>query len=371
MDFYIEKIIFPAIVRLEASTLCQLKCRACVTGKGEVQDHLGADFLKFADFKAFIDRYPRIEAIELSNWGEIFLNKDLLKILKYAQQQAVALSADTGVNLNNVSSKVLEGLVRHRFRSMTCSIDGASQERYSAYRVGGNFDQVIENIKEINRYKREYSSPYPILTWQFVTFGHNEHEIDKARQMASDLNMRFRLKLNWEGLYTNDNFSPIKDLELIRRESGLGVANRAEYREKYGKEYMDGCCLKMWCNPQINFDGRVLGCSINYWEDYGNAFLSDLKDCLNGQKMQAARKVLMGTTVKGVNVPCHRCNLFKIRTANGTWIKSEEIARLSKDLSRKSLKRIISRYRFGRRVLNVLRIWKHRLIFLKSSEEKQ
>ena len=365
-----ENIIFPDRVRLEASTLCQLKCRACVTGSGEVQSQLGADFLKFADFKAFIDRYPSLEAIELSNWGEIFLNRDLLKILEYAQKQEVALSADTGVNLNNVSSEMLEGLVRHRFRSMTCSIDGASQETYSAYRIGGNFDQVIDNITKINRYKQELRSPHPALTWQFVAFGHNEHEIDKARQMASNLNMRFHLKLNWEGLFTNDIFSPVKDQELVRRESGLGVANRDEYREKYGKEYMNGCCLQLWRNPQINFDGRVLGCSINYWGDYGNAFVSGLKDCLNGQKIQTARQALMGIRAKGIDVPCHRCNFFEIRIANRTWIKAEDIQRLSKNLSRKSLKRIISKYRFGRRALNVLRVWKYRLIFLARSEEK-
>lgn len=370
MDFNLENIIFPTTVRLEASTVCQLKCPACPTGSGEIQNELGAGFLRFADFKAFIDRYPQIERIELSNWGEIFLNKDLLKILEYAQQQEVALSAYTGVNLNNVSAEVLEGLVQHRFRSMSCSIDGASQETYAVYRIGGNFDQVINNIKTINRYKQELRSPYPALTWQFVAFGHNEHEIGRARQMAADLNMRFHLKLNWEGIYAKDNFSPIKDLELIRRESGLGAASRDEYREKYGKEYIHECCLHLWQNPQINFDGRVLGCCVNYWEDYGNAFLSDLNDCLNGQKMRATRKALMGMRVGGENVPCYRCNFFKMRAANGTWVKEEEIARLSKDLARKSFKRIISRYRFGRRALNVLRVWKRRLIVLTHSEER-
>lgn len=147
MDFNLENVIFPTTVRLEASTVCQLKCPACDTGSGEVQNELGAGFLKFNDFKPFIDRYPQIEIIELSNWGEVFLNKDLLKILEYAKQQEVALCANTGVNLNNVSAEVLKGLVRHRFRSMSCSIDGASQETYTVYRIGGNFDQVIDNIR--------------------------------------------------------------------------------------------------------------------------------------------------------------------------------------------------------------------------------
>ena len=368
MDFNIEKTISPTTVRLEAATICQLKCPACPTGLGEVQNELGAGILRFEDFKAFIDRYPQIERIELSNWGEIFLNKDLLKILEYAQQQEVELSAGNGVNLNNVSVEVLEGLVRHRFRSMLCSIDGASQKTYEVYRIGGNFYQVINNIRTINKYKQELRSPYPALTWQFVAFGHNEHEISQARQIAKDLNMRFSLKLNWDGLYTKNSFSPIKNLELIRRESNFSVANRDEYREKYGKEYIHSSCLHLWRNPQINFDGRLLGCSINYWGDYGNVFLSPLNLCFNGQKIREARKALMGMRVEVENIPCYRCKFFKMRVTNGTWVKEEEIARLLRGLEkRERLKRVITRYNFGKRAWHILRDWKHRLKLLSNS----
>jgi MoaA/NifB/PqqE/SkfB family radical SAM enzyme len=57
------------------------------------------------------------------------------------------VTADVGVNLNNVKDAQLEALVKYRVKSMKVSIDGASQETYEQYRVGGNFDKVIANVK--------------------------------------------------------------------------------------------------------------------------------------------------------------------------------------------------------------------------------
>ncbi len=314
------------MIRLDASTVCQLKCPSCPTASGETGKKLGSGFLKFDDFKKVVDGNPWISHIELSNWGEIFLNKELIKMLCYAYKHNVLLSARNGANLNNVQEDVLEALVKYKFQMITCSIDGASPETYSVYRVNGNFDQVIENIRKINRFKAHYKSPYPKLKWQFIAFGHNEHEISKARRMAVDLNMTFRLKLSWEDLY-NKNFSPVKDPDLIRQETGLGVADRIEFREKFGQEYaLRSGCSGLWNRPQINHDGRVLGCCVNFWDDYGNAFIDGLTECLNGTKINAARKALMGEGDGGETIPCLRCKAYARMKEKNSWITREETA---------------------------------------------
>ncbi len=104
--------------------------------------------MKAADFRKLVDDNPSITRIELSNYGEIFLNPELLEIMAYAHDRGVELSADNGVNLNNVRDDVLEGLVKYGFRSMNCSIDGASAETYAKYRVRGRFEKVLDNIKK-------------------------------------------------------------------------------------------------------------------------------------------------------------------------------------------------------------------------------
>ncbi|MBA7510227.1 hypothetical protein ES705_02203 [subsurface metagenome] len=316
--------IKPKKIWLDASTVCQLKCRSCPTATGEIGKKLGKGFLQFKDFKEIVDKNPQIHSIELSNWGEIFLNKELPEIIKYAYMHNVALNAVNGVNLNNADENVLEALVKYKFRQITCAIDGASQKTYSVYRVNGNFDQVIENIKTINRFKNKYNSFFPVLKWQFIIFGHNENEIGEARKMARNLNMIFNLKLNWNDLYV-ESFSPIKNAELVRKESGLGVATREEFRQKYGRDYCNQC-LRMWTEPQINYDGRLLGCDVNYWGgDYGNILEDGLYECINSEKMNYAREMLMGKVEERDDIPCIHCKNFGWKKEYKTWVTNKDI----------------------------------------------
>jgi len=107
----------------------------------------------------------------------------------------VRIWAAKGVNLNHVKPDVLEAVVKYGVRQLRVSLDGASQETYSVYRVRGNFERVIENVRTINAFKAQYGTEYPELLWQFIVFGHNEHELPQARALAAELNMKFKPKL--------------------------------------------------------------------------------------------------------------------------------------------------------------------------------
>jgi hypothetical protein len=282
---------------------------------------LGSGYLKLSDFQKLLHENPWISQIELSNYGEMFLNPALLEIIEHAYRQNVVLTADNGVNLNTAKEDMLEGLVKYRFRSLTCSIDGASNETYKIYRVRGNFDRVLENIKRINQYKKKYKSKYPLLTWQFVAFGHNEHEISIARKLAIDLNMRFYLKLNWD-----DNFSSIRDRDFVRKEVGLGASSRDEYKQKYGVDYRRDICHQLWNKPQINWDGKILGCCLNFWGDFGgNAFKEGLLTSLNNEKINYTRDMLFGKKAAREDIPCTTCDLYLSIKTNNRWLTAAEI----------------------------------------------
>ena len=247
--------LHPPNIRVEACSHCQLKCPVCQTATGEIHKYIGAGFLKFDDFKTLVDANPWVEEIELSNNGEIFLNPHMSKIVRYAHEHNVQLTASNGVNLNTVRPKVLEDLVRYQFRHMRVSLDGATAETYAKYRVAGDFDTVIANVKTLNRHKQAMGSKYPELTWQFVVFGHNEHEIEDARAMAEALGMDFFMKLNWD-----ESYSPVQNVQAVRDEQTDGVASRSEFKEKFGHHYMQRLCHQLWDQPQVNWDGDVFGC---------------------------------------------------------------------------------------------------------------
>ena len=313
-------------MRLDASTVCQLKCPSCPTATGATGEKLGVGHLKFEDFKGFIRRNRYVSHIELSNWGEVFLNQDLVRILAYAYRRNVRLYIANGANMNHIREDVMEALVKYKLRRITCSIDGGSQETYAQYRIQGSFDRILDNIRTINRWKAEYRSKYPELLWQFVAFGHNEHEIEKAREMARALGMSFFLKLSWADLYDLPDFSPVRNKQLVCQETGLGVASRKEYLAKYGQDYVEHtCCWDLWTAPQINYDGRILGCPINYWEDYGNVFDHGMEAVLNGEKMSYARAMLMGKREAREGIPCTTCKVYARIKKERAWVTEEDV----------------------------------------------
>lgn len=319
------QLILPRRLRLESSTACQLRCPACPTAAGQTARHLGVGYLRLEDFKTIVDDNPWLSDIELSNWGEAFLNSELSAILAYACERDVALHLAGGVNLNDADEATLEAVVTYGLRKLCCSIDGATQETYSTYRVGGNLQQVIENIRTINRFKAHHGSAYPKLRWQFIAFGHNEHEIRRARAMARELDMEFVVKLSWGDLYT-PAFSPVRNEKLVCRQTGLGVASRDEFRRRFGTDYVArDCCRDLWLMPQLNYDGRILGCAINHWGDYGNVLTEGLVAGLNSARLSYARDMLMGQAPPRDDIPCSGCKIYARMAETNNWITPDEV----------------------------------------------
>lgn len=303
----------PKKIRLDICTLCQLNCPRCIMRMDEENIKKlwgGYGYVSFDTYKKFIDKHPFLKEIELSNHGEIFLNPDLEKIIKYSYDKGITLTAYTGVNLNTLSDSVAEALVKYKFQRIVVSIDGASQDTYKIYRVGGDFDTVINNIKKINKFKEQYNSKYPLLTYKFILFGHNQHEIEKARALAKELNMKMNFDLN-----AVPDYSPVVNREKVFAEAGLKPENinYENYFHVYSKKNLRRYfCYNLFHQPQFDWNGRLFGCCIPYREGFGgNVFKDGMLKTLNNEKVLYAKLMLSDLSVEPRrDVPCGECTLY-------------------------------------------------------------
>lgn len=293
---------------VDICTRCQLRCPSCSTSKGIIRNGFVKEgMMSFDNFKYILDNNPQIKEIELSNWGEIFLNPEIGQMIEYAYDRGVRLLCANGTNFNYVKQDVLEALVKYKVRCLNLSIDGACQETYSIYRRNGSFNKVIENIEKLNSFKKQYNSDYPKLSWQFILFGHNEHEIHEVKEMCERLGMVFNPRMN------HSSFSPIKDPDLVKRETGLDYASREEYRIKHKTEYKHPCYQCIF-SPQINWNGEVLGCCVNKWKGVGNIFNQNIAEIVHSNIYQYMLDVLFGEKEADSTIPCYHCpNYEKIR----------------------------------------------------------
>jgi MoaA/NifB/PqqE/SkfB family radical SAM enzyme len=314
--------VMPTTLRLDATTICQLACPSCPTASGQIGQSLGSQHLSFEIFKNLLENNPLIRHIELSNWGELFLNPKLEEMIKLTFEKGVHLTASNGVNVNFIKPAVIDAMVKFKFHHIVCSIDGATQEVYEQYRIKGKIASVFENIGKINALKVRYDSLYPRLTWQFIVFKHNFHEIPLAKEKAKSLNMNIVFKLSWDPKLAPDQ----EHSEWIKEQTGLSASSRSEHQIVNNEVYKQkGICSQLWKSPQLNSDGRVLGCCVNTWGDFGTYKSGKLSELLNNEKMMYTRNMLMGKVPERVDIPCTSCGNYKAMKKTDDWMTKEDI----------------------------------------------
>lgn len=307
------KPVLPTAARLETAAICQLECPLCPT-EMDGRSVIGKGVLRLDNFRRFLDRNPRIRQLELANAGEALLNKHLPEMLAYGHERGVTTRLNQGVNLNDASETVLEALVKYRTEVVRVSIDGVSQAAYEKYRVGGQLKRVLRNIQTINGWKAFYRTDTPHLILQFIVFGHNEAELARAEALARMLRMEFQPRLN-----RLPEVYPVQDAARLR--DRIGYADRAEFSLKNGRHYCERSCLDLWLSPQINWDGRLLGCSRNKWVSYAdNVFEADLDALLNSEPLRYTRAVVQGQAPLRDDVPCRHCDVYAYMRASGHWL---------------------------------------------------
>jgi hypothetical protein len=311
----------PAAVRIDAFSGCQLACPLCPITAGASHGVIGRGALKIQDFVAFLDSNPFIRSVELGNSGEAVLNASMASILREAHARGVATTFDQGVNFNHVTDATLEAMVTCGTTVLRVSLDGATPQSYAKYRIGGNFRTVILNIAKLNAIKKAQGSALPALVLQFILFSHNEHEVEAARMLASMLQARLELRLNW----SDTRYAATDREQTVRL---VGYADRAEYTAATGRHYAGHECLHLWTSPQINWDGTLLGCGHNHWQTMAADVLNgSFLDAVNGEAMRSARAVVRGLKPADQNDPCKRCGVYAALRESGHWIQDEEIAR--------------------------------------------
>ncbi|OOZ40515.1 hypothetical protein BOW53_07315 [Solemya pervernicosa gill symbiont] len=296
----------PTSIRLEASTRCQLDCPVCPTASGKLaKSRVGSGVLRLTDFQNLLEATPALNSVELSNYGEVFLNKELVSILECAAEHDVEINLVNGVNLNFATTEQLEALVKYRVAQITVALDGATQATYERYRSGGQIEKVLDHVRQINEFKQRYRSDLPKLTWQFVLFSYNEPEVDAARSMAAQLDMSFALRPNWSSSYFPvENPAQPYDVILPTPEQISGSSPLPIDAERFP------LCAQLWVDPQVNWNGAMLGCCVNYWDDYGDVFASSITAVMESEKYRNTQKMLAGETFTA-DSPCLKCNQFR------------------------------------------------------------
>jgi MoaA/NifB/PqqE/SkfB family radical SAM enzyme len=106
---------------------------------------------------------------------------------------------------------------------MVLSIDGATQPVYQRFRRNGNLELVFQNIRKLVEAKRQSGKSTPVITWRYLAFEHNVHEIPAAIETARGLGVdQFDAAPAWDVAWDDPDIRPAT-LEPLQVEFGADV----------------------------------------------------------------------------------------------------------------------------------------------------
>jgi radical SAM protein with 4Fe4S-binding SPASM domain len=299
-------ISFPAALTICPGNVCNLNCVLCPTGQNDGGREKG--LLSLELFKKVMDECgPYLWELDLFNWGEPFLNRQLFEMVRYSKMYKVNVCIST--NLNHFNDTICSQLVLSGADKIVVSLDGASQESVSQYQVGSDFSKVIANIKKLVNCKKELNSKTPVITWRFLVNSYNENEIDIAKRLSKEIGVdelkfnKFRCDMGRELLLDND--------EQYRNVSNWLPSNESlsyyDYTKKEKKKIRN--CRWLWLKSSINWNGSVSPCCAVWHEkfDFGNIRDESFHTIWNSSKYQEARKIARNKKIQSTDNICAIC----------------------------------------------------------------
>ena len=274
----------PLFVSVEPSAVCQLRCPACPVGlrNNEITELRHSDRLLKKDLweRALSQIKDSAFVIQFYFQGEPLLNKDLPLMIREAHDAGLYTIVST--NAQAMTPELANALVVAGLDRIIISMDGLTQESYSAYRVGGSLDQC----KAALRWLREAKKKDSLLTieLQVLRLKSNEHEWRAFRKEYKALGAD-RLVFKTAQLYDYRHGHPLMPSEPRYRRYEQH-ADGLWYRKPLGKG-----CFRVWSGVVIAANGDVLPCCYDkdHAHAYGNLRTASLRDLFSGPKAQAFR----------------------------------------------------------------------------------
>lgn len=299
----------PYLLIIDPCNYCNLRCPLCPTGV----EALGRpqSMMSLEHFKRYFDplSHHLFEAY-LHNWGESLLNKNVFKMIEYAQSRNVGTNLST--NFSATTSSDMDRLLDSGLEYLIVSLDGTSAESYSKYRVRGDFEAVLSNLGEFIRRRNARKLRTPVVEWQFIVMKQNEHEIPIAEEMAKKLGVDL-LRFIPVGMPYDT-----PDREAVAATwfpvTVRGREHSEEIEQQFGQANKPSPCFYLYRSMVVNSDGGVSPCCVVYQRDTDFAQLpaENIQDLWNNSYYQSARALFSPTEAPApVATICDGCDIFR------------------------------------------------------------
>ena len=290
----------PLSISIEPTTACNLSCPECPSGLKSFTRDTGSIKLDF--FRETIDSmYKDLAYLIFYFQGEPFLHKGFLDMVRYASSKNIYTATST--NGHFLTDEKARETVESGLDRLIISIDGATQDIYSQYRIGGNLEKVLEGAKNIVKWKKALGKKQPFVVFQFLVVRPNEHQIDQVKALASEIGVD-QVWCKTAQIYDYES----DPNQLIPKSDKHSRYKQDESGKTVPKNNISNHCWKMWHSNVITWDGKVVPCCFDKdaTHQLGELGGSTMKQIWNSNSYAKFRSDLMRSR-KNIDI-CANCS---------------------------------------------------------------
>jgi MoaA/NifB/PqqE/SkfB family radical SAM enzyme len=319
---------------VDPSNYCHLACPGCIHRKTD-SDKSNIDWvagsLKQNTLDRLLDEFGSYAInTQYFNWGEPLLNKNTPQFIQASRRFLMRTSVSTNLSIPFDA----EVLVASGLDYLVMSIDGATAATYGKYRIGGNFELVISNIRRLVEARKKLESSTPFIVWQYLLFDHTISEMDQAEKLGQQLGVD---RINFAAPYdvsehdatiTKPAKPPVHH-HVFNAQDGAArqsIANAVadlhpfidDHWEKSWFSKMDGdyldrpdteTCQWLYKNMVIDATGRILPCCFDPMKNPTSIF-GDIRsgsDIFNTKHFVNSREYFSAPGTSFLNTACTLC----------------------------------------------------------------
>ena len=230
--------------------------------------------------------------------GEPLLNPLLPEMIQAASQAHLYTIVST--NAQALTPLLAERLMQSGLSRIIVSIDGISEESYSAYRVGGSLHKALDGLIYLRQAKDKTGSRTHIEL-QMLRLKSNENEWSTISQryhiMGAD-----SLTFKTAQLYDFENGNPLMPTDERYSRYTKGKDGRYRLKRKPSRS-----CKRLWTGCVITTAGEVLPCCYDKSSafSFGNIFQQPLADIWHSNTANRFRHTILNFTLRPAI--CYNC----------------------------------------------------------------
>lgn len=295
---------YPPQLVIDITNICNLACPLCPTGIGLVNRRKGImDVEFFAKLLDFVK--TKSLAVHLYNWGEPLLVKSFVEYCRIAKSRGFVVSTSSNLSLR-LSPAMVTDIIRSGLDRLIVSFDGLSEKNYLKYRIKGNYELVMQNLKLLIDSRKSLRTAYPLIVLQLVRHRGNDED---GRLLG-----RFARKIGADSFQVVDALLPFGAGDDRREIDRWVTSDRLHPKaDKFDiREYELGKpCAHLWRYPVINHDGAIAPCCYVFdaRDDFATISNRDFISAWNSPKYIVARN-LFAEKHDSSPLPCHSCTLY-------------------------------------------------------------